>query len=341
MAGIIDYNMADGFVGGAVRSAAIDGGLPTVPGIILEDSLNDIDPAKSDDKGCTFAYDPETETIMTVHPVTGFLSYQHSPPQAGDSPAETLGSLEVRALDNTLLFSLSGFSSTFAALTGFTTAAQVFNFFFGGDNRISLNKSNNFADASSGNDTVYAGAGNDTIYGGAGNDGLNGDAGTDRLFGVSGSDGMFGGIGNDFAYGGDGHDTVQGGDGNDTLRGDAGNDRIIGGFGRDTLTGGSGRDTFVYQTLSKFNGKESGITSTLRDTITDFRHGQDKIDPSFILVPKFKYLGAAALTGLGQIHYKFVGHDTLVEISTDADKAAELSILLKGHIQLSASDFVL
>ena len=34
-------------------------------------------------------------------------------------------------------------------------------------------------------------------------------------------------------------------------------------------------------------------------------------------------------------------NDTLVEISTDADRGAELSILLKGHIGLSASDFIL
>lgn len=222
-----------------------------------------------------------------------------------------------------------------------TSRSQIEALFFSGNDVFLFGGGSQTVRALSGNDSVLAGAGHDTVFGGLGNDSLNGDAGNDTLYGEDGIDSLFGGAGADKEYGGAGNDLVHGGDGADILNGGAGNDKIVGGFGRDMLTGGLGRDAFVYQTLSRFNGQESGITAAARDVITDFQHGQDKIDPSFILVQKFKFLGTGPLTGLGQIHYKFVGSDTLVEMSTDADAGAELSILLKGHITLTAGDFVL
>lgn len=58
---------------------------------------------------------------------------------------------------------------------------------------------------------------------------------------------------------------LTGNDDANTLRGNGGRNEISGGEGDDTLTGGAGRDLFLY---AKFDGG---------DTITDFKHGQDRI----------------------------------------------------------------
>ncbi|MBE2897014.1 hypothetical protein HPC38_09045 [Pasteurellaceae bacterium HPA106] len=55
--------------------------------------------------------------------------------------------------------------------------------------------------------------------------------------------------------------------GNDTLNGGAGDDILFGGAGNDTLSGGEGADKFVFLVNSN-SGK---------DTITDFKAGEDKI----------------------------------------------------------------
>jgi len=64
-----------------------------------------------------------------------------------------------------------------------------------------------------------------------------------------------------------GIDTLAGGDAADIINGGAGNDIITGGKGNDVLTGGAGNDTF------QFAAGDSGITSTLFDTITDYSNG--------------------------------------------------------------------
>ncbi len=66
-------------------------------------------------------------------------------------------------------------------------------------------------------------------------------------------------------------DTLVGTSGNDIIIGNGGNDTIIGGLGADTLTGGSGKVKFVYNS-------SLDSTPSSHDTITDFRHGHDKID---------------------------------------------------------------
>lgn len=65
--------------------------------------------------------------------------------------------------------------------------------------------------------------------------------------------------------GGGGKDLLTGGGGKDELDGGGGQDTLVGGRGRDELTGGAGRDTFKFE-------RGDG-----RDTITDFRQGQDRI----------------------------------------------------------------
>ena len=64
-----------------------------------------------------------------------------------------------------------------------------------------------------------------------------------------------------------GVDVLTGGDAADIIIGGAGNDTITGGKGNDVLTGGTGNDTF------NFAAADSGITSSLFDSITDYSNG--------------------------------------------------------------------
>jgi len=92
---------------------------------------------------------------------------------------------------------------------------------------------------------------------------------------VAGSDlgeTMNGNGGDDILFGNGGNDTVLGGADNDVLDGGKGNDILDGGSGNDILTGGPGHDTFVFAPVEP-DGLPGG-----NDVITDFVHGQDKID---------------------------------------------------------------
>jgi Ca2+-binding RTX toxin-like protein len=130
--------------------------------------------------------------------------------------------------------------------------------------------------------------------------------------------------------------------GNDTLNGGAGNDTLIGGAGVDRLTGSTGNDTFDYNVLS-----ETGLGS-LRDVITDFLSGADKIDfstldanTSIVGDQAFNFLALnAALTGAGQLSYNTTTH--ILSGSTDADAAAEFEIELlgAGANTLTGADFI-
>lgn len=64
-----------------------------------------------------------------------------------------------------------------------------------------------------------------------------------------------------------GVDSLTGGDAADIISAGAGNDFVVGGKGNDVLTGGAGNDAF------KFAAADSGITSTLFDTVTDYSNG--------------------------------------------------------------------
>jgi serralysin len=86
-------------------------------------------------------------------------------------------------------------------------------------------------------------------------------------------------------------DIIHGFGGNDTIRGNGSGDRIAGGLGADRLTGNAGQDVFVFASILESAPHQSGLVdgrftlsagSAQRDTITDFTHGQDKIDLSAI-----------------------------------------------------------
>ena len=135
---------------------------------------------------------------------------------------------------------------------------------------------------------------------------------------------------------------LAGNGGNDVLSGGAGNDRLVGGGGVDRVTGGAGRDVFDLDATS-----QSGLTSTLRDVITDFTRGEDRIDLSSIDAlagtagnQAFTFIGAAAFDGTdatGQLRFA----DGVLLGSTDADAAAEFSVEVTGVASLGAGDFVL
>jgi Ca2+-binding RTX toxin-like protein len=152
--------------------------------------------------------------------------------------------------------------------------------------------------------------------------------------------------------GSSGTDSLVGTAGNDVIAGNGGNDRITGGAGADRLTGGSGKVTFAYQAV-----KDS--TSAASDTITDFRHGADKIDFGNIAginatngVPQFQ----GNITGSGNhtlaahsVAYLEVGGNTQVLVNTSGaaeavsstdTHAANMNITLVGiHLGLTGTDF--
>lgn len=274
------------------------------------------------------------------NPVEGEdFAYPDGSQDPGELPTNDIGAITLLDEDGNTLASMFGFSVTFDKLATLTTQAKFNAFFFSGSDQIDGGDESNLLHGFGGNDTVYGGGGKDILYGDAGEDALNGDAGDDTLQGASGADVIFGGDGKDRLVGGTGNDRLNGDSNADILLGGVGNDMINGGLGPDMLSGGAGKDVFVYRALPK--ALESGPTAATRDTITDFHHRTDKIDISFISVDKFDFVGKSEFSAANQVHYEVLGKNTLVEISTDSDRAAEISILLHGHIGLTGGDFVL
>jgi hypothetical protein len=139
-----------------------------------------------------------------------------------------------------------------------------------------------------------------------GSDDINGSGNSlnNRLYGNAGDNALRGGLGNDVLKGNAGDDRLLGGSGNDTLKGGAGDDR---------LTGNAGEDVFVFE-------RGAG-----RDTVTDFRHGQDKLDVS----------GLAGVEQMSDLHIRQLDGDTMIQHGTDI-------IVLKGVTvsDLNNGDFI-
>lgn len=157
---------------------------------------------------------------------------------------------------------------------------------------------------------------------------------------------------NTLITGSSGANTLTGGAGNDVIHGNGGNDRIVGGAGADVMTGGSGNVTFAYNAASE-------STFAAADTITDFRHGSDKIDFGSIAglnatngVPQFQgnIGGTGNLTlNAHSVGFMELGGSTVVLANTSANAetvtssdmhAADMKIVLTGvNLGLTASDF--
>lgn len=132
---------------------------------------------------------------------------------------------------------------------------------------------------------------------------------------------------------------LQGALGNDTLRGGAGDDTLIGGAGADVMTGGAGADVFVFRDASH-------STHGARDTITDFRVGEDRLD--------FFDLGGAGFSDLVTVTsapmtidahsiVAFVSRGSTVLYLNDTSsaqtaEAASMEIFLKGVTGLTEAD---
>ncbi|MEM7507151.1 MAG: DUF4347 domain-containing protein [Pseudomonadota bacterium] len=232
--------------------------------------------------------------------------------------------------------------------------------------------------ALAGNDTIFGGAGDDVIDGGAGADDIDGGAGTDtasyasssirnvadlqglvagegdgagdsftdveNLLGGSSIDVLFGDAGDNVVEGGLGSDRVQGRAGDDILDGGVGFDKLYGNAGQDIMTGGGGNDRFIY-----FQVSDSRVGAANRDVITDFADGDrieiQRLDADLTQAGNqtFQFIGTGQFTGAGQVRFfQSQAQDrTIVQVSNDADSAAEFQIELTGIVDLDAGDFVL
>jgi uncharacterized protein (DUF2141 family) len=159
-------------------------------------------------------------------------------------------------------------------------------------------------------------------------------------------------------------DIFRGLGGNDTLLGLGGNDDLTGGLGADRQTGGLGKDTFFLTSLFDSAKSQSGLIngvfnaaqgSGLRDIITDFTRGQDKLNLATIDAntkiggnQAFTWRGTGNFTGVaGQLIERLynpagtAGDKTIVYGDVNGDGKADFQIELTGLKVLAASDFAL
>ena len=139
---------------------------------------------------------------------------------------------------------------------------------------------------------------------------------------------------------------LDGGAGNDRIMGGGGNDIVRGGLGRDIMTGGSGRDVFDFNLYQD-------TRHAAADIITDFRHGEDRIDLAGIDAnlkvggnQAFSYLAADAFSGhAGELRVQHYGSGanstTRIFADLNGDALSDLQILLAGHVNLTRGDFIL
>ncbi len=163
-----------------------------------------------------------------------------------------------------------------------------------------------------------------------------------------------------------GKDRILGLGGNDTINGGGGDDIIQGGTGVDRLTGGADADIFVFTSIADSAPNASGFISNspvfnrasgagVRDVITDFTPGHDRIDLSAIDAntklagnQAFKFVGMGAFTSApgGLVYRQFnetgTANDvTIVYGDVDGDKLADFQIELSGLKTLTAANFIL
>jgi Ca2+-binding RTX toxin-like protein len=227
-----------------------------------------------------------------------------------------------------------------------------------------------------GNDNVDGGDGNDRLEGGAGNDVLAGGAGDDHIDGGCGDDVVVLSVdaGHDVISGGAGNDTLDlsqivfdenvdlpdgiveicGGQTAqifeiENVRGGHGRDRLVADARVNIMEGGDGDDTFVFRDLASLKNEDGP-----RDHIVDFSVG-DKLDLSRVGQELDDFAGQKLFfAGAGQAKFDEVGavtyhHEivsdtqeiTVVTGNLDGNPDHEFEIVLDGHIDLTAGNFVL
>lgn len=137
-------------------------------------------------------------------------------------------------------------------------------------------------------------------------------------------------------------DVLVGGSGSDVLRGMDGADILVGGPGKDLLYGGRGRDVFVFADVS-----DSTVSAGGRDTIYDFRKGEDRIqlsgidtDPTMPGDQAFRFSGTVH-DGPGSLRAFVMGGNTVIGGDINGDGHDDFRILVSGMPGLDASDFIL
>ncbi len=235
-----------------------------------------------------------------------------------------------------------------------------------GNNIITGNGNNNTLTGLAGNDTLNGLGGEDTLIGGTGNDTYVVDTITDIITEVSGQGtdtvqssvtftllanlerlsltggDIINGTGNsqiNVLTGNSNNNILSGLGGGDTLIGDDGDDTLIGGTGADSLTGGNGADTFTYN----INGES---TSGIRDTITDFLSGTDKINLNAIDAntgaagnQDFVFIGNSAFSGSAQVRYDSA--TGIFQANVNAALGADFEIQLTAAPALVVTDIIL
>jgi Ca2+-binding RTX toxin-like protein len=188
-----------------------------------------------------------------------------------------------------------------------------------------------------GGDDTIAGNGNTQIFFGTASDGVTVDMAAGTAYGTAPDDSA--NVGTDHFTG---VSQVRGSAYADTFLGDANNTAFQGDGGNDTITGGLGNDTFVFGALT-----DSTVSAS--DTITDFVHGQDKInltaidsDPSVALDQAFGFGGNNNNVVAHSVTWFETGGNTIVQGDVNGDTNADFQIILTGiNKGLATSDFLL
>lgn len=208
-----------------------------------------------------------------------------------------------------------------------TNGLNAVQFEIGSDRREILAgaRDNDWLSGKAGRDILIGRDGGDVILGGAGSDLVSGGEGDDRLYGGAEHDLVLGGTGADLLEGGAGLDRLHGSTGNDDLRGGADADRLIAGTGADTLSGdegndrswgGTGADIFVF------------AAGHGRDTVLDFRNGQDRIDLTDFGFADFAAVEAIAVQRNFGLSLNFDGGETLALRGLDLDSFDASDVIL-------------
>ena len=214
----------------------------------------------------------------------------------------------------------------------------------GGNQTICAGEGNNTVTATGGSHHITSGAGNDTITANGGNQTIDAGDGNNTITATGGSHRITSGTGNDTITANNGDSVVVSGAGNDTVTTGSGNDMITGGAGADIMTGGTGADTFIFTTLG-----DLGTGAGYRDIIADFLGGTDRIDFTAIDAntnmagnQAFSMIGTSALSKVaGQLHYKTVGADTLLQGDVNGDGIADFELQLTGVHSFAPADVML
>lgn len=124
--------------------------------------------------------------------------------------------------------------------------------------------------------------------------------------------------------------------------GGSGADKLVATEGVDELTGGAGKDRFIFADAMS---RDQAVM--VRDVVTDFVSGQDRIDLSRIDAnstqlgnQKFSVVSSFSGTA-GQLWVASSGSDTVLSGDVNGDSLADFTILLSGVATVTTADLIL